>query len=435
MLIEIVVLVCLILVNGVLAMSELAVVSARPARLKLRAERGESGARRALELAGEPGRFLSSVQIGITLVGVLAGAFSGATLGARLSGALGEAGLGDAAADAIGVGAVVVAITYLSLIVGELVPKQLALRDPEAWATRLAPGLHALSVAAAPFVWLLDRSGKGVLALLGQGGAAEQGVTDEEVRMVISEARTAGVLEKAESEMITGVMRVADRTAKGLMVPRRDVHSVDVSDSRDTIVRRFLETGRSRLPVRDGAPDALIGLVSSRDFLAAEPGDRDRPVRELVIPAPVVPDGMGMLEVLEALRSSPGHMVFVYDEYGHFEGLITPMDVLEGIAGEFPDAGEAEAKIVERENGGLLVAGWTPVDEFAEHIDLKLDPDREYETVAGLVLAHTDGLPDAGDHVTVQGWRIEVIDLDGMRIDKLLVEKPPGAAARRQPSR
>ncbi|MFW6413370.1 MAG: hemolysin family protein [Oceanicaulis sp.] len=431
MIIEIAVLFALILVNGVLAMSELAVVSARPARLKLRAERGEAGAARALQLAADPGRFLSSVQIGITLVGVLAGAFSGATLGSRLSGALQGAGLGDAAADAIGVGAVVVAITYLSLIVGELVPKQLALRDPEAWATRLAPGLHALSLAAAPFVWLLDRSGKAVLAVLGQSGAVDRGVTDEEVRMVLSEARAAGVLEKAESEMITGVMRIADRSAKGLMVPRRDVDSVDVSDPVESVVRRFVETGRSRLPVRDGSPDLLIGLVMSRDFLAAEPGAPERPLRELVIPVPVVPDTLGMLDVLEALRAAPSHMVFVYDEYGHFEGLITPMDVLEGIAGEFPEDGEPEAKIVEREDGGLLVAGWTPVDEFAERIGLSLDPEREFETVAGLVLAQTDGLPDVGDHVTIQGWRIEVVDLDGRRIDKLLVEKSRAGGSRR----
>jgi len=429
--IEIVFVVVLVLINGVLAMSELAVVSARQARLKVRAERGDAGAARALKLAAEPGRFLSSVQIGITLVGVLAGAFSGATLGARLSSTLETAGLPDAAADAIGVGSVVVAITYLSLIVGELVPKQLALRAPEAWASRLAPGLHALSIAAAPFVWLLDQSGKAVLALLGQSGTPEHGMTDEEVRLVLSEARTAGVLEKAETDMITGVMRVADRTSKGLMIPRRDVDMVDISDPVDAIVRRFIETGRSRLPVRDGDPDALVGLLRSRDFLAAELGRGLDSVRELVLPAPAVPDSMGMLDVLEALRSSPAHMVFVYDEHGHFEGLITPMDVLQGIAGEFPEGGHGEAKIVEREDGGLLVAGWTPVDEFAERVGLTLDPEREYETVAGLVLTCLEGLPDLGEYVEIQGWRLEVVDLDGRRIDKLLVERSRDVLSRR----
>ncbi|MFW6300860.1 MAG: hemolysin family protein [Oceanicaulis sp.] len=409
-------------------MSELAVVSARPARLKVRAERGDSGAARALKLAGEPGRFLSSVQIGITLVGVLAGAFSGATLGARFSVLLQGAGLSDAAADAIGVGSVVIAITYLSLIIGELVPKQLALRSPEAWACRLAPGLHALSIIAAPFVWLLDRSGRLVLALLGQSDAPERGMTDEEVRMVLSEARTAGVLEKAETEMITGVMRIADRTAKGLMIPRREVDTVDASDSVETVVRRFIDTGRSRLPVRDGAPDAIIGFLRSRDFLGTEPAARPASIRDLVVTAPVVPDTMAMTDVLEALRASSGHMVFVYDEYGHFEGLITPMDVLQGIAGAFPENEEAEDKFVKREDGSLLVAGWTPVDEFAERLGLALDRDRDYETVAGLVLAHTDGLPEVGERVTIQHWRVEVVELDGRRIDKLLVEKAGGPA-------
>lgn len=427
--IEIALILVLILLNGVLAMSELAVVSARPTRLKLRADRGDSGAERALRLADDPGRFLSSVQIGITLVGVLAGAFSGATIGARFSVALQGYGLPGDAADIIGVGAVVVAITYLSLIIGELVPKQIALRAPEAWASRLAPGLHLLSLAAGPFVWLLDRSGKAVLALLGQSGRTEPKMSDDEVRLVLSEARTAGVLEKAETEMIAGVMRVADRTARGLMVPRRDVDWVDASASPASIIRRFIETGRSRLPVRDGEPDAMIGLLRSRDFLQADSAEGQTPIRERVIHAPSVPDAMGMLDVLETLRASPAHMVFVYDEYGHFEGLITPMDVLQGIAGEFPEGEDAEEKIVERKDGSLLVAGWTPVDEFAERIGLELDPERDFETVAGLILVHTDRLPEVGESVEIQGWRMEVIDLDGRRIDKILVDRIDGAQA------
>ena len=423
MIIELTLVLVLIVLNGVLAMSELAVVSARRTRLQLRADRGSTGAKRAIALAEDPGRFLSSVQIGITLVGVLAGAFSGATLGARLGDWVEGLGAPGEAADIIGVGAVVVAITYLSLIIGELVPKQIALRSPEAWASRLAPGLHLLSVIAAPAVWLLDRSGKVLLAVLGQSGWPEEGMSDDEVRMVLSEARTAGVLEKAETEMIAGVMRVADRTARGLMVPRRDVDWVDLSASREAIIRRFIETGRSRLPVRDGDPDAMIGLLRSRDFLAEAVGEGEDAVRELVIETPSVPDAMGMLDVLEALRASPAHMVFVYDEYGHFEGVITPMDVLKGIAGEFPEGDDAEEKIVERQDGGLLVAGWTPVDEFADRLGLSLDPDRDFETVAGLVLALTDRLPDVGESVELQGWRLEVVDLDGRRIDKLLVQR------------
>ena len=433
MILELILVLVLIVLNGVLAMSELAVVSARRARLKLRADRGDAGAARALSLADDPGRFLSSVQIGITLVGVLAGAFSGATLGARLSLVLEAAGLPSEAADIIGVGAVVVCITYLSLIIGELVPKQIALRAPEVWAARLALGLHALSVVAAPFVWLLDRSGKVLLAVLGQSGQREDGMSDDEVRLFLSEARTAGVLEKAETEMIAGVMRVADRTARGLMAPRRDVDYVDASASEEAIIQRFLDTGRSRLPVRDGDPDAMIGLLRSRDFLPGAAGEKTGSIMDRVVEAPSVPDAMGMLDVLEALRASPAHMVFVYDEYGHFEGLITPMDVLQGIAGEFPEGEDAEEKIVERKDGSLLVAGWTPVDEFADRFELALDPERDFETVAGLILAEADRLPEVGESVEIQGWRLEVVDLDGRRIDKVLVERVRGAGLESAP--
>lgn len=428
MLFEILIVVVLILVNGVLAMSELAIVSARAARLKVMSDRGSRGAAMAIELAAHPGRFLSSVQIGITLVGVLAGAFSGATLGARLAETMTEAGLSPSAARTLGVGGVVVVITYASLIFGELVPKQIALRAPEASAARIAPLLTAISVAAGPLVWLLDRSGKLVLKLLGQSGEAERGATDEEVRLVISEARTAGVMEKAETEMIAGVMRVADRSARGLMVPRNEVELVDAGDSPATVVRRFRETRHTRLPVRDGGQDSIVGIVTSRDFLdLGDPGP-DFDWRGLVVEAPVVRDGMAALDVIETLRRAPAGMVLVYDEYGHFEGIVTPMDVLEAITGEFLDEGAAEPKIVARGDGSLLVAGWMPVDEFAERLGLTLDEDRDYETVAGLVLDRLGTLPHVGERVDVAGCRIEVIDLDGRRIDKLLVQPSAGAA-------
>lgn len=255
-------------------------------------------------------------------------------------------------------------------------------------------------------------------------------MSDDEVRLVLSEARRAGVLEKAETELMTGVMRVADRTARGLMAPRRDVDWVDASQPREAVIRRFIETGRSRLPVRDGDPDAMVGLLRSRDFLPDGAETDQRSVRERIIATPSVPDTMGMLDVLEALRASPAHMVFVYDEYGHFEGVITAMDVLQGIAGDFPESEDAEEKIVERKDASLLVAGWTPVDEFADRLGLTLDPDRDFETVAGLVLAQIDRLPEAGESVDIQGWRLEVIDMDGRRIDKLLVRRAaPGPAS------
>jgi putative hemolysin len=427
MLLEILLVFTLTLVNGVLAMSELAIVSSRTARLKLMADNGSRGAATAMRLAADPGRFLSSVQIGITLVGVLSGAFSGATLGVRLAGALAAAGLSPTAAQTLGVGGVVVLITYLSLIFGELVPKQIALRSPEAAAVRIAPLLNTIAIIAAPIVWLLDRSGKIVLAMLGQSGGVDRNMTDEEVKLVLSEAQSAGVMEKAESEMIAGVMRIADRTARGLMVPRHEVETVEAADTPAAIIERFRETGHSRLLVRDGDADNIVGILKSRDFLdAGKPGVALDP-RAMLIEAPVVRDGMNALDVLETLRKSPAHMVLVYDEYGHFEGIITPMDVLQAIAGDFIEGEETEAKIAEREDGRLLVAGWMPVDEFAERVGITLKDDRDYETVAGLVIEEMGSLPKLGEHVDVSGWRIEVIELDGRRIDKLLVQKVPAA--------
>lgn len=424
MLIEILFVLALTLVNGVLAMSELAIVSSRPARLKVMADGGSRGAAIAIRLAAEPGRFLSSVQIGITLVGVLAGAFSGATLGVRMADALTAAGLAPALAQTLGVGGVVVAITYVSLVFGELVPKQIALRAPEAAAARIAPLINIIAIVAAPVVWVLDRSGRIVLALIGQSGTVEQNMTDEEVKVVLAEAQSAGVMEKAETDMIAGVMRIADRSARGLMVPRHEVEVIDLGLTPAAIIRRFRETGHSRLPVRDGGPDDIIGVLKSRDFLDVARTSAAADIRSLLIETPAVRDGMAALDVLEALRKSPAHMVLVYDEYGHFEGIITPMDVLQAIVGDFPDTGEeAEAKLVMREDGSLLVAGWMPVDEFAEHLGIALDDDRDYATVAGLVIEKAGALPKLGEHVDLGGWRIEVVDLDGRRIDKLLVRR------------
>ncbi|MBT9247335.1 hemolysin family protein [Gemmobacter fulvus] len=425
MYLEIAIVFLLTLVNGGLAMSELAIVSARTARLKVMADRGSRGATVAMRLAEHPGRFLSSVQIGITLVGVLSGAFSGATLGARLSGALLEAGMSPALAQPLGVGSVVVAITYLSLIVGELVPKQIALRAPEAVAARVAPVMLWIARIGAPLVWLLDRSGRLILRLLGQSGVSDSTMSDEEVKLVISEAESAGVMDKAETEMIAGVMRIADRTARGLMTPRHEVETVDVSDSSQTIIRRFREGRHSRLAVRDGEPDNVIGVLHARDFLGSSAQRGGVDVRSHVIDAPVVRDGMGALDVIEALRSAAAHMVLVFDEYGHFEGIITPMDVLEAITGGFADATEDEPKMVEREDGSFLVAGWMPVDEFADRLGLDLRPDRDFETVAGLVIDTMGALPATGERVMLSGWRVEVIDLDGRRIDKLLVSRAP----------
>jgi len=421
MILEIAIVVFLTVLNGFLAMSELAIVSSRPARLKAMVERRQRGAQTALDLQEHPGRFLSAVQIGITLVGVLSGAFSGATLGTRLAAWLAGIGLAAPTAQTLGVGAVVAAITYLSLIVGELVPKQIALRNPERVAVRVAPVMRWLAWATRPVVLVLDLSGRALLFLLGQRGAPERSMTDEEVRLTIAEAETAGVLTRDERRMIAGVMRVADRTARALMTPRTAVEMLDLTAGPQAAQRQARATRRAILPVTDGGPDDVIGVIPVRDLLVWRPAAGE--LRALVQEVPVVIDVADASVVIGQLRASSANIVLVFDEYGHFEGIVTPMDVLEGITGSFETPGEDERDFLVREDGSFLVSGAMPVDEFAERLSLRLPEDREYETVAGFVLDHLGHIPRLGECLTVQSVEIEVLDLDAFRIDKLLVRQ------------
>lgn len=420
MFLEIAIVVLLTLVNGFLAMSELAIVSSRPTRLKTMVEQHRRGAQTAIDLQEHPGRFLSAVQIGITLVGVLSGAFSGATLGTRLADALIGLGFSYSSAHTLGVGVVVAAITYLSLIVGELVPKQIALRNPEGVAARVAPVMRALAFVTRPVVLFLDLSGRAVLFLLGQTGESAQSMTDEEVRLTIAEAETAGVLTRDERQMIAGVMRVADRSARALMTPRTDVEILDLAAGPQVAQRQARASQRALLPVTEGGPDDIIGVILVRDLLVWKPASGD--LRSLVRAVPVVIDIADASQVIEQLRASPVNMVLVFDEYGHFEGVITPMDVLEGITGSFESPGEEEPDLIVRDDGSCLVSGSMAADEFAERMGLRLPEDREYETVAGFVLDHLGHIPRLGEKLRVQSVEIEVLDLDGFRIDKILVK-------------
>lgn len=422
---EILIVAVLTLVNGLLAMSELAVVSSRPARLKVLAAEGKGGAKVALKLQEDPGKFLSSVQIGITLVGVLSGAFSGATLGERLGDTLIGACINPSIAAPLGVGIVVIIITYLSLIIGELVPKQIALRDAEGVAARVAPAMAFIASVAAPLVWLLDISGRLVLSLIGQSGETDERVTDEEVKTLIAEAEHAGVLETEERHMISGVMRLADRSARGLMTPRLDVELIDLSETQEEMIEKLRATRHSVLPVQDGAVDSIVGVIVRKDLvenvLSATPLD----VRTLVKQAPVVMDRSSALDVLKALRGSLVHMALVFDEYGHFEGIVTPGDILEAITGAFQEEEGDEKAYVTREDGSFLVSGWMQVDEFQAHLGVPVPKDAKFETVAGFVLAELNHLPDVGETFERGHWRFEVLDLDGRRIDKVLVTRLP----------
>lgn len=421
---EILIVVALVLLNAVLAAAELSIVSSRPARLKAMAERGRSGAKAALALGAEPGRFLSTVQIGITLIGIVAGAFSGAALGSQLSDVLHDAGMPASVAGPVGYAAVVAAITYFSLVIGELIPKRLALQDPERLACAVAPLMVGLSKVAAPAVWLLDASTRLMLRLMGEGGGRDSAVTDEEIRAIITEAETAGVIDPAERRMISGVMRLADRPVTAIMTPRTDVEWVDISKSPDEVRAELLETPHSRLPACEGSPEETIGVIQAKRVLDAYLKGEDPDPRDFVQPAPFLVETVGALEAMRILRGSEVPMGIVVDEYGDMAGVVTGYDLLDAITSTVPVDTQTERHIVERQDGSYLVAGDTPIDELMELIDVELPVDEGFHTVAGFALSRIKELPEEGAVFHAHGWRFEIVDMDGRRIDKLLVSRP-----------
>ena len=414
----------LILANGALALSELSIVSSRPSRLKTMVDRQVPGAEAALLLAAEPGRFLSAVQVGISLVGVLSGAISGAVLGERLGAVLVVAGMSARIAEPLAFGLVVAVITYVSLIIGELVPKQIALRDPEAIASRVAPAMMVLARFAGPVVTLLDLSGRTVMRLLGFGQPAGNQVTEEEIRSLVAEAESLGVLEPEEHRMITGVLRLADRSVAGVMTPRHETEMIDVGKPDRAIRKGLRECVHSRVVAYDGNPEEILGVLQAKDIADALLRRERFSMRSLVKQAPVIPVTMDALDVVDVLKSSTIHIALVHDEYGHFQGVVTSADILETIVGAFEtEEGPAEPAVVRRADGSYLISGTMPADEFSELLGLELPEPRSFSTVAGLVLEHLGHIPGTGEVFELQGWQLEVVDLDGRRVDKILAKR------------
>ncbi len=420
---EVLLVVGLVVLNGVLAMSELAVISSRPGRLRAMMERGIPGARTALDLATDPGRFLSAVQVGITLVGILAGAFSGAALGGRLSDVFKGLGLDAAIAEPLGFAAVITVITYFSLVVGELVPKQFALRNAEAIACRVAVPMRWLSRLATPFVWVLDGSGRFLIRLMGGTEVNETIVTDEEIRALIEEAETAGVIESGERSMIAGVMRLGDRPVRTFMTPLTDVEMVGVDDDPTALRRQITKSAHSRLPVHGETPDELIGILRAKDIADALLAGRKFDIKRLLKKVPSIPESLPALEALELFRDSAIHLAFVQDEYGRTLGILTPSDLLEAISGSISTGPDEEPRSVKREDGSWLISGDMTLDELSELIGISLPPKRRFETVAGLLLDAFKYLPALGEATRIGHWRFEVVDLDGRRIDKVLASR------------
>ena len=420
--------VVLVVLNGVLSMSELAIVSSRDARLKALARNGSRGAQTALDLASEPGRFLSTVQSGITAISVIAGAFSGATLGDPVAQRLELAGISRDTAHSLGVGLVVVLTTYLTLVIGEIVPKQIALRSPEPIAVVMSRPMFWLSRITAPFVWLLENTSALIFRLLGFDEESKNHVTAEELHLVVAEAQTAGVLEESERAIISGVVRLADRPVREVMTPRTEVDWIDIAASEEEIRAALLETQHSRVPVADGSVENILGVIQVRDVMAALLEARPLDVRQLSRHAPVIPDLMDAMDALAVLRSADVPLALVHDEYGHFDGIVTPGSILGALAGTFANDVEEgeEAPLVERGDGSWLVSGAASADLLSDRLGVRMPVERDYSTVAGFALSVLKHLPETGEVFSHDGWSFEVVDMDGRKIDKLIASSPPG---------
>ena len=422
---DVIVIAGLILLNALFAMSELAIVSARPARLKVAAEGGHKGARTALALAADPGKFLSTVQIGITLVGIIAGAYSGASLGGPTAERLVALGMPADWAEEVGFAIVIALTTYFSLVVGELVPKQIALRSAEQIAMIAAVPMALIARIAAPFVWLLDRSSSFLVRVLGARGNGGHSLTAEELHLVFAEATRSGVIEEEERQIMTGIMRLADRPVRELMTPRTELDTIDRRATEAEVRAAIKDSPHSLLPVADGSPDNIVGVVKVKDVLAVLLNGRKVQLARLMRKAEVIPDQLDAMDALRLLQQSDVAMALVHDEYGHLEGVVTPADLLSAIVGNFvshQDEGD-EPMVVEREDGSLLVAGSLPADALADRLEIDLPEDRDYATAAGFALSVMKKLPHEGEHFHEQGWRFEVVDMDGRKIDKLLVSR------------
>ena len=420
---EIAIVLALVVLNGFFAMAEMAVVNARRIRLQQLADEGNHKATAALALADDPGRLLSAVQVGITLINIFAGAFGGATLGVRLGGTLEELVPAFASyAQSIGFGLVLVAITAVSIVVGELVPKRISLAQPEAIALRVARPLQIFIMVARPFVWLLERSTATILAVMGVRTSTGQEVTEEEVKLAIAEGTEAGVIDAIEERMIHGVLALADRPVTALMTPRPDVYWIDLEDAPDAIRREIADCPYSRLVVaRAGDLSNPVGVVQKKDLLNEMITGKGLRIEALVRRPVYVPETISCMRMLERFRAIPLHIAFVVDEYGDFVGLVTLTDVLAAIAGEIREEQDKPAdELVRRADGSWLVDGRAAIDEVVSRLELRLDGAGSFNTAAGLALDRLARIPNEGEHFDIDGWKVEVVDMDGNRVDKLL---------------
>jgi len=428
---EIAILIALILLNGVFAMSELALVTARKARLQKLVDEGDRSAIAAVKLGEDSTRFLSTIQIGITSIGVLNGIVGEAALAKPLGDMLIHLGMDAVIAGYIATGLVVILITYFSIVVGELVPKRLGQSHPESIACLVARPINCLALATQPFVHLLSLSTRALLRLLGIKENANATVTEDEIHAVLAEGTSAGVIESQEHEMVRNVFRLDERQIGSLMVPRADVVALDVEDSFENNLRRIETTQHARFPVVRGNLENILGVLSARQWLAhavRDSGEGRELTAQPLQTALYVPETLNAMELLDNFRASEVHMAFVIDEYGEVQGIVTVQDVIEAITGEFQPSDPETAWAMVREDGTWLLDGHIPVPELKDRLGLANVPEEErgrYHTLSGMMMLLSGKLPGLTDTVEWGGWRFEVVDMDGKTIDKVLASRLP----------
>lgn len=425
---EITVILLLLLLNGLFAMSEIAVVSARPIRLQQMAQRGSLGAAAALELANSPNRFLSTVQVGITLVGIFAGAFGGANIAGRVAAPLSELPWIGRYANGVSLVIVVGTITFLSVVIGELVPKRIALGNAERIAALVSRPMRSLSIIAAPIVQLFGIATDVILRLMGIQSQENEHVNEEEIRMLLQQGAEAGIIEKSERDMVESIFRLGDRTLEAIMTPRPEITWIDVDAPQEEVLRLIATSNNTRFPVCDGDLDRVLGVVQSKDLLFACLEGQGFNIRAVLQEPLLMPDKMEALKALERFRHSGVQIALVFDEYGGIEGLVTLIDILEAIVGDIPTLNErADPPIVQRDDGSWLVDGLITIDDFKEAFAIELLPGQgKYRTLGGFIVSMLGNIPATGDRLEWEGFQFEVIDMDQYRVDKVLIEIKPG---------
>ena len=420
---QVLVILLLILLNGFFVLSEMALVSAKRSRLQAAAEQGQSGAKSALALVEDPTTLLSAIQIGITLLTIFTGLYGGETFAGPLAEELTSFGVPAEYTEELAKGIVVVIITFVTLIVGELVPKRVALLHAETLAVRVAPLMRLFATFTAPLVWALRHAVNAFLKILPVSAAPQAAVTEDDVRALVAEGTRAGVFLASERRLVEGVLALADRKVGSIMIPRQDVIWLDMEDPIEVLWQQAKESGHARFLIAREKLDNLLGMITLANLSEAVHRGLLDPDRDLEPPLHI-PDSISVLQLLDQFQKSSTHLAVVTDEYGEIEGITTPIDILKAIAGELPELGSRERpEATQRENGSWLVDGHLPIEELQRRLNRRDMVGRDYHTVAGFVLARLGRIPKAGDTLTWRDLKVEIMDMDGVRIDKILLSK------------